>query len=222
LSTRETALVTGGGTGIGLAIVQALEALDFEVHVASRRSGHDLTDAAAIERLVASLHRLDLLVNNAGIAESAPIQRTTDEMWERHLALNVTAVFRLVRATLPLLRRSPNGRIINIASTAALRGSPYVAAYAASKHALLGLTRVLVTELKDVKVHAVCPGFVDTALAARSVANVVRHTGMSPEEARAALAKENASGRLVLPEEVAAAVVQLAHAADTGREVVLE
>ena len=219
---KEVALVTGGATGIGRAVAAALSAAGFEVRAASRRSGHDLTDPAAVGRLVAGLPRLDLLVNNAGIAESAPVGKTTDEQWARHFDLNVTAAFRLVRAALPLLRASGNGRIVNVVSTAGLKGSPYIAAYAASKHALMGLTRVLAAELRDVKVHAVCPGFVDTDLTARSVANIVKQTGMSESDARTALAKQNASGRLVRPEDVAKAIVELARAGDTGREVVLE
>lgn len=218
----EIALVTGGETGIGRAIVAALEAAGFEVETASRRTGYDLTDRAAIDRLIKRLTRLDLLVNNAGVAESAPLARITDESWDRHLAVNVTAPFLLCRAALPLLKAAPRGRIINIASTAGLAGAPYVAAYTASKHALVGLTRSLAQELKDVAVHALCPGFVATELTDRSVANIMAQTGMSEADARTALASQNKSGRLVQPDEVAAAVVKLAQAGDTGQEVVLE
>ncbi|MHC4549974.1 MAG: SDR family NAD(P)-dependent oxidoreductase [Planctomycetota bacterium] len=217
----ELALVTGGETGIGRAIAEALRGDGFEVRSASRRSGFDLTDRATIDRLVESLPRLDVLVNNAGIGESAPLARTTDEQWDRHLALNVTAPLLLCRAALPLLRQAPRGRIINVASTAGREGSPYVAAYAASKQALLGLTRVLAVELKDVAVHAVCPGFVDSPLTDRSVRHIVALTGKSEAEARAALAALNPGGRLLRPEEVAAAVLDLVHAPDTGREVEL-
>jgi NAD(P)-dependent dehydrogenase (short-subunit alcohol dehydrogenase family) len=218
----ELALVTGGATGIGRAIVAALENEGFEVRTASRRTGHDLTDRALIDRLINELPRLDLLVNNAGYAESAPLARITDESWDLHLALNVTAPFLLCRAALPLLRASPRGRIVNVASTAGLQGAAYVAAYTASKHALMGLTRALAKELKDVQVHAVCPGFVDTEMTDRSVRNIVAQTGMSEAEARTALASQNASGKLVTPDEVAAAVVELAQADDTGREIVIE
>lgn len=220
--TKPLALVTGGETGIGKAIADALAAEGFEVRTASRRSGHDLTDAAAIEALVRSLPRLDLLVNNAGIAESAPLAKTTDEAWERHLAINATAPFRLCRAALPLLRRSTRAMIVNIASTAALRGSPYIAAYAASKHALLGLTRVLASELKGIAVNAVCPGFVESPLTERSVGAIVDATGKSAGEARRALASQNPRGRLLRPEEVAAAVLEVVRGGTGGREVVLE
>jgi NAD(P)-dependent dehydrogenase (short-subunit alcohol dehydrogenase family) len=218
----ELALVTGGETGIGRAITHTLHQEGFEVRTASRRSGYDLTDAAAVSRLVKSLPRLDVLVNNAGLAEAAPLAKSTDEFWNRHFDLNVTSPFRLCRSALPLLREAPRGRIVNVVSVAGLRGAPYIAAYAASKHALLGLTRVLAAELKDVAVHAVCPGFADTELTDRSVRDIVAATGKTEEEARAALAARNAGGRLIRPDEVAAAVLELVRAADTGREVVLD
>jgi len=216
------ALVTGGDTGIGAAIAEALRAEGYEVRSASRRTGCDLSRGDAIEALVKSLPRLDLLVNNAGIAESAPVAKTSDEMWERHFAINVTAAFRLCRAALPLLRKSPRPMVVNIASTAALRGSPYIAAYAASKHALLGLSRVLAAEWQGVAVNAVCPGFVDSPLTERSVMRISGLTGRDPEAARAALAAQNPRGRLLRPEEVAAAVVSLVRSGEGGREVVLE
>ncbi|MGQ0612695.1 MAG: SDR family NAD(P)-dependent oxidoreductase [Planctomycetaceae bacterium] len=219
---RDLALVTGGESGIGKAIVEALEAAGTEVVTASRRRGVDLLDRTALRRLMTSLPRLDLLVNNAGIAESAPLERISDDAWDRHLALNVTAPFLLVRAALPLLRRSPRPRIVNIASTAALRGAPYIAAYAASKHALLGLSRVLSAELKGIAVCAVCPGYVDSPLTDRTVANIAAKTGRSEAEARAALAAANPCGRLIRPAEVAAAVVALAQSGETGREWLLE
>lgn len=218
----ELALVTGGETGIGRAISDALRQEGFEVRTASRRSGYDLTDAADIDRLVKSLPRLDVLVNNAGLAEAAPLAKSTDEFWNRHFDLNVTAPFRLCRSALALLRQAPRGRIVNVVSVAGLHGAPYIAAYAASKHALLGLTRVLAAELTDIAVHAVCPGFADTELTDRSVLNIVAATGKTEEEARAALAARNAGGRLIRPAEVAAAVLELVRATDTGREIVLD
>jgi len=218
----ELALVTGGETGIGKAIVGALESEGFEVHTASRRTGWDLMEPGSATRLIESLPRLDLLINNAGIAESAPLAKTSDEMWGYHLELNASVPFRLCRAALPLLRESANGRIINIASTAALTGAPYIAAYTASKHALLGLTRAMAAELKDIKVHAVCPGFVDTELTDRSVANIVKLSGMTEEAARDALAKQNPCGHLITAQEVADAVVSLAALDTTGEELVLE
>ncbi len=218
----EVALVTGGETGTGKAIALALEAKGFEVRSASRRTGWDLLDRGAIDRLVNNLPRIDLLVNNAGIAESAPLAKTTDDLWDRHLALDVTAPFLLCRAALPLLRMSPRGRIINIASTAGLRGGAYIAAYTAAKHALVGLSRALALELKDVKVHCVCPGFVDSPLTDRSVARIAKETGVPEADARKRLAAMNPCGRMIRPEEVAAAVVKLLDEPGTGRELVLE
>ncbi|HEX5138852.1 MAG TPA: SDR family oxidoreductase [Planctomycetota bacterium] len=218
----DLALVTGGETGIGRAILDLLRARGYEVRSVSRRTGTDLLDRAAIDRLVKNLTRIDLLVNNAGIAESAPLARTSDEMWDRHLALDVTAPFLLCRAALPLLRKSGHGQIINIASTAGLRGGPYIAAYAAAKHALVGLSRALAAEIKDVSVDWVCPGFVDSELTDRSVARIAKETGLAEAEARKRLAAMNPCGRLIRPDEVAASVGRLLDRPGTGREVVLE
>jgi NAD(P)-dependent dehydrogenase (short-subunit alcohol dehydrogenase family) len=218
----ELALVTGGETGIGKAIAESLHRAGFTVRTASRRTGWDLTDPELIKRMINKLPRLDVLVNNAGLGESAPLERTSDEFWARHFELNVNAPMRLCRETLQFLRDAPRGRIVNVASTAAMAGAPYIAAYAASKHALLGLTRVLALELKGIAVNAVCPGFVDSPLLDRSVRNIVRITGRSEEEARAALAEQNASGRLIRPEEVAARVLELVQGAENGVELVIE
>jgi NAD(P)-dependent dehydrogenase (short-subunit alcohol dehydrogenase family) len=215
------ALVTGGSSGIGAAIVRALEA-DFEVRAVSRSTGWDLTLPGACERLVEECPRIDLLVNNAGMAESAPAAKTSDELWRRHFELNVDVPFRLCRAAYGKLRQSANPRVVNVGSVAGLRGSPYIAAYAASKHALMGLTRVLAAEWKGIKVHAVCPGFVDSPLTDRSVANITGQTGMSEDEARAALASQNPCGRLITPDEVARAVLELTKVDRSGEERVLE
>ena len=218
----ELALVTGGDTGIGKATADRLRAAGFDVRTASRRTGCDLSDPEAIDRLIKDLPRLDVLVNNAGIADSAPLHKTDDAFWQAHFDINVTAPFRLCRAALPLLRNAPRGRIVNVASTAALAGAPYIAAYAASKHALLGLTRVLAMELRDIAVHAVCPGFVDSALTDRSVENIVKLTGRDAADARAALAQQNPSGRLITPDEVAAKILELIECDETGQEVVID
>ena len=158
----------------------------------------------------------------AGIAESAPLHKTDDAFWQAHFDINVTAPFRLCRAALPLLEAAPRGRIVNVASTAALAGAPYIAAYAASKHALLGLTRVLALELRDIAVHSVCPGFVDSPLTDRSVENIVKLTGRDAADAREALAQQNPSGRLIKPDEVAAKVLELIECDGTGQEVVID
>ncbi|MHC4339111.1 MAG: SDR family NAD(P)-dependent oxidoreductase [Planctomycetota bacterium] len=217
----ELALVTGGETGIGKAIADALRNAGYEVRSASRRTGFDLQDRAAIARLIESLPRLDVLISNAGIGESAPVHRTNDRMWDDHLALNVTAPFLLCRAALPLLRKASRPRIVQIASTAALQGSPFIAAYVASKHAALGLARALASELEGIQVNSVCPGFVDSPLTDRSVRKIVELTGRTEEQARADLAAQNLCERLIRPDEVAAAVLTLVQGDETGRELVL-
>ena len=184
------ALVTGGETGIGLAVFGALRAEGYDVKSASRRRGCDLADPEAVKTLAASFERLDLLVNNAGIAEAAPLRHTDDQLWQRHMAINATAPFLLCRELAPLLGSSPTGHIVNIASTAALQGAAYVTAYTASKHALLGLSRALAKELKDVRVDAVCPGFVDSPLTERSVANIVEKTDLDEARRRRADRRE--------------------------------
>ena len=132
----------------------------------------------------------------------------------------MTAPFLLCRAALPLLTAAPRPCIVNVVSTAGSEPAPYIAAYAASKQALLGLTRVLAAEL-EIRVGSVCPGFVDTPLTDRSIENIVRLTGRSEDEARAALAARNESGRLITPAEVAAAVLEFVRGDDTGRVIVL-
>jgi 3-hydroxybutyrate dehydrogenase len=145
------------------------------------------------------------LVNNAGIAESAPLARTDDAIWDRTMALNVTAAFSLCRAVMPEMARRGPGRVVNIASNAGLRGYAYTSAYCASKHALVGLTRALAVEFArtGVTVNAVCPGFVDTAMSERAAGNIERATGRDGREALAALSPQK---RMMTPEEVAHAV----------------
>jgi NAD(P)-dependent dehydrogenase (short-subunit alcohol dehydrogenase family) len=152
------------------------------------------------------------LVNCAGQAPSAPFEKTTQEIWGAALAVNLTGPMLVTQALLPSLRRAGQGRIINVASTAGLTGYPYVSAYCAAKHGLVGLTRALALELArtDVTVNAVCPGFTDTDLIKDALSTITARTGRSFEEARAALVRANPQGRLVTPEEVANAIVWLA------------
>ena len=215
-----TALVTGGGSGIGAACAAALTRAGARVTVLGRREDRlravvERGDAAAlIAADVTALPELPpfaLLVYAAGVAESAPFLRTPPELWERLWRVNVMGAVAATQAVLPGMIEGGFGRVVHIASTAALKGYPYVTAYAATKHALLGLVRSLAQEVaaKGVTVNAVCPGFTDTEIVADSIARIVERTGRSEAEARAELARHNPQRRLVQPEEVAAAALAL-------------
>jgi NAD(P)-dependent dehydrogenase (short-subunit alcohol dehydrogenase family) len=154
---------------------------------------------------------VDILVNNAGVAHAAPLARTSVSDWERLMRVNATGTFLCTRTWLPGMAERGWGRVINIASTAGLAGDRYISAYAASKHAVVGFTRSVAAEVaaRGVTVNAICPTYLDTAMTEGSVARIVETTGRSREEARAALAARSPQGRLITPEEVAAAVVYL-------------
>ena len=186
-----------------------------------------MSDEAAVARAFEAIEAVDVLVNNAGIGESAPLARTTLASWLEHFDVNVTGAFLCMRAVVPGMRARGSGSIITIASTNGRVGTPYTSAYTASKHAAVGLTRAVASELAGtgVRVNAICPTFVRTDMTRRSIARIVESTGRSAAESEAALAQLTPLGRLLEPDEVAAAVVYLAsEAAATinGQAVVLD
>ncbi|MFL5830155.1 MAG: SDR family NAD(P)-dependent oxidoreductase [Solirubrobacteraceae bacterium] len=236
-----TVVVTGGAKGIGRAIVERFRDLGDQVvalgrdETALRRLGNngvrttvcDVSDEAAVARAFEAIEAVDVLVNNAGIGESAPLARTTLASWLEHFDVNVTGAFLCMRAVVPGMRARGSGSIITIASTNGRVGTPYTSAYTASKHAAVGLTRAVASELAGtgVRVNAICPTFVRTDMTRRSIARIVESTGRSAAESEAALAQLSPLGRLLEPDEVAAAVVYLASdaaATVNGQAIVLD
>jgi NAD(P)-dependent dehydrogenase (short-subunit alcohol dehydrogenase family) len=218
-----TVVVTGGGKGIGRAIVERFAALGDDVvalgrdqraleQLDVRTAVCDVTDEQAVTDTFKQLGRVDVLVNNAGIAETAPLAKTTLASWGRHFDVNVTGSFLCTRAVVPGMRERGRGTVVFVVSTAGRIGRPYTSAYTASKHAAVGLMRAVASELagSGVRVNAVCPTFVRTELTDRAIARIVERTGRSEPESRAALAGMSPLGRLLNPEEVAEAVVFLA------------
>jgi 3-hydroxybutyrate dehydrogenase len=223
------ALITGGGRGIGAEVARALAGEGAAVAVCSRtlaevesvaseltEAGHrslaltcDVSDSTQVAELVEAVKErfggVDILINNAGFAPSAPLRSVTLEEWERVFAVNMTGTFLCTQALLPGMIETGWGRVVNIASIAGKVGHPYISAYAASKHAVIGFTRAVAMEAAPhgVTVNAICPGYVDTPLTDGSVERIVAKTGISAEEALDYMKKMSPQGRLIDAEEVA-------------------
>jgi NAD(P)-dependent dehydrogenase (short-subunit alcohol dehydrogenase family) len=240
------AVVTGAGRGIGHAVAVRLSAEGYRVALTSRGEDElrataklcagetlvlpaDITSGAAVDQLFTAVEDawggVDVLVASAGSGVSAPLVKTTDEQWAQMLDVNLTAPFRCIRRVVPGMVERRYGRIVVIASVAAKRGEPYITAYAASKHGILGVVRCAAAELArtGITVNAVCPGYVATPMTERTVAAIADRTGRTPDEARAALAGKQPNGRLVTVEEVTDAVwMCVTNAALNGQGITLD
>ncbi len=239
----KVAVVTGASRGIGRAIAHRLvddglrvHALGRDVAALAETSDYsrqiattvcDVTDEAQVEEVFGSIPPVDVLINNAGASSSNPLKRTTLDELEHLLRVNATGAFLCSRAVVAGMLERDWGRIVTIASTAGHRGAKYITAYAASKHAVIGLTRAIAMEVAStgVTANSVCPPYVRTAMTARTIANIVERTGMTEDEAERALVSHTALGRLLEPEEVADAVAYLVGddaAAVNGQSIVLD
>ena len=232
--TGRHALITGGGTGIGAAIARALAGAGASVSIAGRRRAPLEEVAAGLENaavIIADVTRevdckamasaarkihgpIDIVIANAGMADSASFANIDLTHWQRTIDVNLTGAFLTVKSALADITRKrsgPSGRIVFIASTAGLKGYPYVAAYCAAKHGVVGLARALSIELAPTgtTVNAICPGYTDTPLLANAVAKISAKTGRSAEDSRSVFARENDEGRLISPDEVAQKVLWL-------------
>lgn len=238
------ALVTGGGSGIGAAIARVLIDKGARVTVAGRNRSRlettaaelgaslqvlDVTDREQVTAAFRSAEQeqgtIDVLINNAGVAESVPFAKMGDEHWEKMIGVNLTGVYYCCREAIGGMLDKGGGRIVNVASVAGLRGAAYIAAYCAAKHGVVGLSRALAAEYasKNITVNAVCPGYVDTDIVRNAVANIVKATGRSEEEALAEIVKTNPQGRLITADEVADTVIWLCRQQSVnGQSIVID
>lgn len=225
------AIITGGGTGIGRAIAQLFAERGAAVTLMARNEERlkavcdtlpkahaialDITDedgvATAFKRAAERFGPAHILVNNAGIAPTASFAKTTYDNWNLVMSVNAGGIFLCTRAALEQMKQTDHGRIINIASTAGLKGYSYVSAYVASKHAVIGLTRALALELagKPITINSICPGFTNTDIVQRSIETIINKTGRSEQDALAELVKNNPQKRLIEPDEIAALALWL-------------
>lgn len=219
-------LITGGGSGLGADLARGFTNVGASVVITGRRREAlervaattgavvvvgDVTVEADVERMFAEAGAVDIVIANAGAAESAPLTRTSLEMWQHLIDVNLTGTFLTLREGARQLRGRDWGRLITVASTAGLRGYPYVSAYTAAKHGAVGLTRAIAAELAStgVTANALCPGYLDTEMTDRTIANIVAKTGRSREEALQTLTSANPQGRLIEPAEVTATALWL-------------
>jgi 3-hydroxybutyrate dehydrogenase len=219
-------VVTGGGRGIGAATARLYKDKGYRVTLMARSRNQietladeigayavrvDVGDPASVEAAFMAAGPVDILVNNAGMVRTSRVMKTDVRVWEEHLKVNLTGSFLCALKVLPGMVSRGRGRIVNVASIAAVRGLPYLAAYCASKHGLIGFTRALATEVgsKGVSVHALCPGYVDTTMTREACEYIAERSDQTEEDALAYLKSQNASGRLLKPEEVAEAIFWL-------------
>jgi 3-hydroxybutyrate dehydrogenase len=224
------ALVTGGARGIGLAFAEELRARGARVSVVSRSAGDaqaDVSDEGQVQRAFAACRKrngpIDVLINNSGISDSAPLTRTSKALFDRIIATNLTGTFLCSREAAQDMVIAKWGRILNVASIAGLYGAPYIAAYCASKHGVIGLTRAMAAEFAGtgITVNAVCPGYTETSMMQQAISKIVKFTGASEERARETLAGMNPEGRIVTPEEVAQSSLDMMSGEKNGIALVI-